>query len=65
MAGEAYAYVETVYKSKESQIKLTQTLEYATQQLGRRGIMVTPDEIRAAIEAAYLKAQIIVRKSKR
>lgn len=57
VAGEAYAYAETVYKSAESQIKLSQALEYATQQLGSRGIKVTPTEIRAAIEAAYLKAQ--------
>lgn len=57
VAGEAYAYAETVYKSKESQVKLAQALDYATQQLGRRGINVTPAEIRAAIEAAYLKAQ--------
>ncbi|MDF2651812.1 MAG: hypothetical protein K0Q73_7617, partial [Paenibacillus sp.] len=57
VAGEAYAYAETVYKSSESQIKLAQALEYATQQLGRKGIKVTPAEIRAAIEAAYLKSQ--------
>lgn len=57
VAGEAYAYAQTVYKSEESQVKLAQALEYATQQLGRRGINVTPAEIRAAIEAAYLKNQ--------
>lgn len=57
VAGEAFAYAETVYKDKENQVKLVQAMEYATQQLGRRGIRVTPDEIRAAIEAAYLKAQ--------
>lgn len=58
IAAEAFAYAETVYKSEENQVKLAQALEYATQQLGRKGIKVTPAEIRAAIEAAYLKAQI-------
>ncbi|MEK5036346.1 phage holin [Paenibacillus sp. FSL R7-0302] len=58
VAGEAYAYAATVFKSEENQVKLAQALEYATQQLGRRGIKVTPAEIRAAIEAAYLKAQV-------
>lgn len=60
VAGEAYAYAATVFKSEESQIKLAQALEYATQQLGRRGIKVTSAEMRAAIEVAYLKAQIPV-----
>lgn len=59
VADEGYAYAETVYRSEESQIKLAQALEYATQHLGRRGIKVTPAEIRAAIEAAYLKAQAL------
>lgn len=62
VAGEAYAYAATVFKSEESQVKLAQALEYATQQLGHRGIRVTPEEIRAAIEAAYLKAQVYVLK---
>ncbi|MEK3673518.1 phage holin, LLH family [Paenibacillus sp. FSL R10-2771] len=60
VAGEAYAYAATVFKSEESQIKLAQALEYATQQLGRKGINVTPMEIRAAIEAAYLNGQTSV-----
>lgn len=57
VAAEAFAYAETVYKSEASQVKLAQAMEYAAQQLGRRGIPVTADEIRAAIEAAYLNAQ--------
>lgn len=57
IAGEAFAYAETVYRSEASQVKLAQAMEYAAQQLGRRGIPVTADEIRAAIEAAYLNAQ--------
>lgn len=58
VASEAFAYAETVYKSAESQAKLEQALDYATEQLDRKGIKVTPAEIRAAIETAYLKAQI-------
>ena len=57
VAGEAYAYAETVFKGEESQIKLAQALDYATRQLGRRGIRITPEEIRGAIEAAYLKSK--------
>lgn len=57
VAGEAFAYAETVYWSEASQVKLAQAMEYAAKQLGRRGVQITPDEIRAAIEAAYLKAQ--------
>ena len=53
VASEAYAYAETVYKSAESQAKLGQALEYATQHLGHKGIKVTPAEIRAAIEKAW------------
>ncbi|WP_342436699.1 phage holin, LLH family [Paenibacillus sp. FSL L8-0436] len=55
VAGEAYAYAETVYKSAEGQAKLEQALDYATEQLSRNGIEVTPAEIRAAIEQVYLK----------
>lgn len=62
VAGEAFAYAETVYKGAENQVKLAQAMEYAAQQLGRRGVQITPDEIRAAIEAAYLKSQAAVAK---
>ncbi|WP_152679781.1 phage holin, LLH family [Paenibacillus sp. IHB B 3415] len=48
---------EPLHKSAEYQAKLEQALDYATQQLSRKEVKVTPAEIRAAIEAAYLKAQ--------
>ncbi|MFF2910025.1 phage holin, LLH family [Paenibacillus sp. NPDC057934] len=53
VAAEAFAYAETVYKDKQNQVKLAQALEYATQQLGCRGIKIKPIEIRAAIEKAW------------
>ncbi|NJJ41556.1 phage holin, LLH family [Paenibacillus apii] len=59
VAGEAYAYAQTVYKSAEGRAKLEQALGYASDQLAKRGIVVAPEEIRAAIEAAYLKGTAI------
>lgn len=57
IASEGFAYAQTVYKELGGEEKLQQALVYVSDQLEARGIKAAPEEIRAAIEAAYLKAQ--------
>lgn len=54
IASEGFAYAQTVYKELGGEEKLQQALVYASDQLEARGIKVAPEEIRAAVEKAYL-----------
>lgn len=60
---EGFAYAQTVYKDLGGADKLQQALAYASDQLEVRGIKVAPEEIRAAVEKAYLayKATVLTK----
>ncbi|QSF42638.1 phage holin, LLH family [Paenibacillus tianjinensis] len=60
IATEGFAYAQTVYKELGGEDKLQQALAYASDQLNVRGIKVSKEEIRAAIENAYLKYKATV-----
>lgn len=55
IAQEAYAYAETAFKNAGGEMKLSEALAYASQQLKKRGVTVTPIELQAAIEKAWLE----------
>lgn len=55
IAGEAYAYAETVLRGAGGEAKLSEALQYASNQLKKRGINVSAEEIQAAIEKAWLE----------
>ncbi|HEY2492171.1 MAG TPA: phage holin, LLH family [Paenibacillus sp.] len=63
IAYEGFAYAQTVYKDLGGEDKLQQALVYASNQLEARGIKVAPEEIRAAVEKAYLayKAAVLTK----
>lgn len=54
IAAEAFAFAQTLYKDFEGPEKLDQAISYASRQLYDRKIEMSPEEIRAAIEKAYL-----------
>lgn len=55
IAGEAYAYAETAFKDAGGPAKLAEALQYASEQLKKRGVTVTPIELQAAIENVWLE----------
>lgn len=55
IATEGFAYAQTVYKDLGGDDKLRYALTYASKQLEIRGVIVSTEEIRAAVEDAYLK----------
>lgn len=63
IASEGFAYAQTVYKELGGEEKLQQALAYASDQLAARGIEAAPEEIRAAVEKAYLayKATVLTK----
>jgi len=54
IAKEAFAHAETIYKYSDGEQKLHQALTYATERLGKIGIHMTTNEIKAAIHDAWL-----------
>lgn len=60
IATEGFAYAQTVYKELGGEEKLQQALAYVSDQLATKGIKVSSDEVRAAVEDAYLKYKATV-----
>jgi hypothetical protein len=60
IASEGFAIAQTVYKDLGGEEKLQQALLYSSDQLASKGIKVSTEEIRAAIEDAYLKYKATV-----
>ena len=52
---EAFAFAETVYRELNGPDKLAKAVQYAEGKAAAAGIKVTFEEIRAAIEAAWLE----------
>jgi hypothetical protein len=57
---EAFAYAKTVYVNSDGPSKLAAAMAYFSSRLKEQGINVTPDEMRAVIEKAYLGYQAII-----
>ncbi|APB78385.2 phage holin, LLH family [Paenibacillus polymyxa] len=55
IAGEGFAFAQTVFKEAEGERKLQEALQYTTLRLAEQGITVSAVEIRSAIEKAYLE----------
>ncbi|MBE3555564.1 MAG: hypothetical protein IMW91_00570 [Firmicutes bacterium] len=54
IADEAYAFAEQVYGDLNGSEKLSHAMNYAIGKLNRLGLSITPEELRAAIERAWL-----------
>lgn len=57
IAQEAYAFVEAQFKGSGAERKLEEAKGYLLQRLNALGISLAEDEIRAAIEKAWLEFQ--------
>lgn len=57
---EAFAFAKTVYVNSDGPSKLAAAMAYFSSRLKEQGINVTPDEMRAVIEKAYLGYQAII-----
>ncbi len=57
---EAFAFAKTVYINHDGPTKLAAAVAYLSSRLREKGLNVTPDEMRAAIEKAYLAYQAII-----
>lgn len=55
VAGEAFALAQTTFKEAGGERKLQEALQYASLRLTEQGIVVSPTELQAAIEKAYLE----------
>ncbi|HHY68562.1 phage holin, LLH family [Kyrpidia sp.] len=55
LAAEAFSFAETVYRDSDGPAKLEQAMGYLSQRLRQHGVTVTPDEMRAAVEQAWLQ----------
>lgn len=58
-ADEAFAFAKTVYVNSDGPTKLAAATSYLSSRLKEKGITVTTDEMRAAIEKAYLAYKAI------
>ncbi|MDI3257569.1 MAG: phage holin, LLH family [Kyrpidia sp.] len=54
LAREAFSFAETVYKQYNGPAKLEQAMGYLSERLRQHGVTVTPEEMRAAVEQAWL-----------
>ncbi|MGR6764441.1 phage holin, LLH family [Paenibacillus sp. T2-29] len=54
LAEEGFSLAKTAYKEADGSKKLQEALSYVTGQLEQKGITLTPVEVQAAIEKAYL-----------
>jgi hypothetical protein len=59
LAEEAFSYAKTVYVEHDGPSKLAAAVAYLSSRLKENGITVTRDEMRAAIEKAYLAYKAI------
>ncbi|KAE8559752.1 phage holin, LLH family [Paenibacillus polymyxa] len=55
VAGEAFALAQTTFKDVGGVRKMQEALQYASLRLTEQGIVVSPTELQAAIEKAYLE----------
>ncbi|MEB4781442.1 phage holin, LLH family [Paenibacillus jamilae] len=55
VAGEAFALAQTTFKDAGGVRKMQEALQYASLRLTEQGIVVSPTELQAAIEKAYLE----------
>ncbi|MEE4561536.1 phage holin, LLH family [Paenibacillus polymyxa] len=55
VAGEAFALAQTTFKDAGGVHKMQEALQYASLRLTEQGIIVSPTELQAAIEKAYLE----------
>lgn len=55
IANEAFAHAETMFSDQAGAKKLNEALIYASDKLGKIGIKVTMEELKAAIHEACLK----------
>lgn len=55
IAGEAFSYAEQIFREAGGERKLEVAMQYVSRQLKRRGLDLTEEEIRAAIERAVLE----------
>ncbi|MNW33495.1 hypothetical protein D3C74_104580 [compost metagenome] len=55
VAGEAFALAQTMFKDAGGVRKMQEALQYASLRLTEQGIVVSPTELQAAIEKAYLE----------
>ncbi|WP_263560042.1 phage holin, LLH family [Paenibacillus polymyxa] len=55
VAGEAFALAQTTFKEAGGIRKMQEALQYASLRLTEQGIVVSPTELQAAIEKAYLE----------
>ncbi|MDQ0189230.1 phage holin [Alicyclobacillus cycloheptanicus] len=60
---EAFQYAESAFFGAPGQVKLDQALKYAAAIANRKGVSVTENEMRAAIEQAVQEAKVINRQS--
>lgn len=54
VASEAFAYAETMYKEYNGDDKMKEAYSYVSEKLGDAGLSISPQEIRAAIEKAWV-----------
>ena len=54
LSHEAFAYAETVYRSKTGADKLNEALKYFNSNMSKYGLQLSPEAIRAAVERAWL-----------
>ncbi|WP_211749935.1 phage holin [Paenibacillus sp. Marseille-Q4541] len=54
VASEAFAYAETLYGQYDGEKKMEHAYAYVSDKLGDAGMSITPQEIRAAIEKAWV-----------
>ncbi|MBE7897491.1 hypothetical protein G7L40_02080 [Paenibacillus polymyxa] len=55
VSGEAFALAQTTFKDAGGVRKMQEALQYASLRLTEQGIVVSPTELQAAIEKAYLE----------
>ncbi|WP_025716418.1 phage holin, LLH family [Paenibacillus sp. 1-18] len=55
IAGEGFAFAQTAFKEAGGERKLQEALQYTSLRLTEQGIVVSPTELQAAIEKAYLE----------
>ncbi|OMF72461.1 hypothetical protein BK143_09325 [Paenibacillus peoriae] len=55
IAGEGFAFAQTVFKEAGGERKLQEALQYASLTLSSQGIVVSQVELKSAIEKAYLE----------
>lgn len=55
LAGEGFAFAETLFRDAEGPQKLEAAMKYVSRRLSQRGLDITTEEIQAAIEKAVIE----------